>query len=56
MRVLLIVLTGVTLVFWYIAVFGGVLWSFYVTTALAVALIPLWIRYERRYSRPRKRT
>lgn len=56
MRALLTTLSGITLIFWYLAVFGGELWAFYVTTALAAVLIPLWIRFERRRYRPRKRS
>lgn len=56
MRWLLILLTGVTLVFWYYAMFEGRLWAFYVVVALAAVLIPLWIRFEKRRYRPRKRS
>lgn len=56
MKVLLTVLTGIALLFWYFAVFEGVLWAFYVEILLAAVLIPLWIRFERRRYRPRKRS
>lgn len=56
MRGLLIFLTGVTLVFWYYAMFEGVLWAFYAVIAIAAVLIPLWIRFEKRRHRPRKRS
>lgn len=55
MRALLTVLAGVVLLLWYFAMFEGVLWAFYVEIALATIAIPLWIRFERRGARIRRR-
>lgn len=55
MRAFLIVLTGIALLLWYFAMFEGVLWAFYVEILLAAAIIPLWIRFEKRRYRSRKR-